>query len=124
MNKLITLLSAKLFSKKVGKDSEGNEYFIKNNNDKLEKRIVIFKKEVEASRVPAEWQAWLTGTTNIVPSKIKKHVWQKEHQPNQTGTTEEYNPNSNNTDIKTKNLNNQFSSWSPNLRKKKNDFKN
>jgi len=124
MNKLITLLTTKLFSKKVGKDSEGNEYFLKNNKDKLEKRIVIFKKEVEASRVPAEWQAWLTGTTNIIPSKIKKYVWQKEHQPNQTGTTEEYNPNSNNTDIKTKNLNNQFSSWSPNLRKKKNDFKN
>ena len=44
MNKLITLLTTKLLSKKVGKDSEGNEYFLKNNKDKLEKRIVIFKK--------------------------------------------------------------------------------
>ena len=119
MNKLITLLSAKLFSKKVGKDSEGNEYFIKYNKDKLKKRMVIYKEEVEASRVPPEWQAWLTGTTNIVPSKIKKHVWQKEHQPNQTGKIEEYDPNSNNSDKKTININNQYSSWSPDSRKKK-----
>ena len=88
------------------------------------KKNSIDKKEIESLLPHREPMLLLEKLTNIIPSKIKKYVWQKKHQPNQTGTIEEYNPNSDNTDTKTKNLNNQFSSWSPNLRKKKNDFKN
>ena len=59
-----------------------------------EQRWVIYDGEVEASRVPPEWHAWLHHTTDIIPPEggPARRPWQKDHQPNKTGTVEAYRP--------------------------------
>ena len=52
-----------LFAKKIGCDEYGNKYYTKKNlspkNNYRERRFVIYKGIVEASKVPQEWNAWL-----------------------------------------------------------------
>ncbi len=82
----------------VGDDDAGNRYF----RDKKrrsgsragirERRWVLYAGEVEASRVPPEWHAWLHHTAAEAPDGRAKWAWQKEHQPNRTGTAEAYRP--------------------------------
>ena len=82
----------------VGDDDAGNRYF----RDKKrrsgsragtrERRWVLYAGEVEASRVPSEWHAWLHHTAAEAPDGRAKWAWQKEHQPNRTGTAEAYRP--------------------------------
>ena len=44
-----------LFSKKIGADEFGNQYFINNKN----KRFVKYKGLAEPSKIPAEWHGWI-----------------------------------------------------------------
>ena len=91
-------LGTRLFTmwrgERVGKDDAGNRYF----RDKKcragirERRWVLYSGEVEASRVPPEWHAWLHHTTAEAPGYRVNRVWQKEHQPNHTGTASAYRP--------------------------------
>jgi NADH:ubiquinone oxidoreductase subunit len=86
----------------VGTDSSGNRYFRDKRHLKpvkgggrpsREKRWVLYAGEVEASRVPPEWHAWLHHTTGSPPDgSTRKYPWQKEHQPNLTGTPAAYHP--------------------------------
>ena len=50
------------------------------------KRWVIYNGIVEASKVPAEWHAWLHYTAEAPLSTANEFEWQKEHLPNLTGT--------------------------------------
>lgn len=77
---------------KVGSDDQGNVYYQEKNG---RRRWVIYKNgPVEASRVPAEWHAWLHYTVDELPSEQQVVVkeWEKEHQPNLTGSTAAYAP--------------------------------
>ncbi|GAB4237287.1 MAG: NADH:ubiquinone oxidoreductase subunit NDUFA12 [Kiloniellaceae bacterium] len=85
----------------VGRDQQGNRYYRakgggRTHKDSLrkEQRWVIYNGEVEASRVPPDWHAWLHHTTDTVPPEggLPRQPWQKEHQPNLTGTVEAYRP--------------------------------
>ena len=81
-----------LRGEQVGTDAFGNRYYRDKSKRKLErgggrfsreKRWVIYKAEVEATRVPPEWHAWLHHTVNEIPTdggKLK-YTWQKLHQP-------------------------------------------
>jgi NADH:ubiquinone oxidoreductase subunit len=80
----------------VGTDEFGNRYY-RGKGAKLqgrERRWVLFRDEVEASRVPPEWHAWLHHTTAqpLTENAAKALPWQKEHQPNLTGTVAAYRP--------------------------------
>ena len=47
----------------------------------------------KASKVPAEWHAWLHYTVDEVPPAGRPRApWQKSHVPNLTGTTHAYRP--------------------------------
>ena len=52
-----------IFAKKIGKDNYGNNYFEKKRssrkNNFRKRRFVIYKGNVEASKIPQEWNAWL-----------------------------------------------------------------
>ncbi|NVJ99595.1 MAG: NADH:ubiquinone oxidoreductase subunit NDUFA12 [Alphaproteobacteria bacterium] len=77
---------------KVGEDNQGNIYY---REKKGTRRWVIYKNgPVEASRVPAEWHGWLHYTVDVPPTEQAPVVkpWEKEHQPNLTGTNEAYMP--------------------------------
>ena len=74
----------------VGKDLKGNKYYQSKNG----KRWVIYKGEVDASKIPGEWYSWMHYMNNKIENlhELKKYNWQKEHQPNQTGTENSYHP--------------------------------
>ena len=98
--RIYTLVSGKL----IGTDSEGNKYF----ENKSGKRWVIYNGEIDASKIPNEWYSWIHFTNNKIEKihKLKKHSWQKPHQPNLTGTDKSYHPNSNKNENKKK-----YNSW-------------
>ena len=73
----------------VGKDKFGNKYY----SNKKGKRWVIYDNNIESSKIPPEWHAWIHFTSRNIPSdKQKKYSWQKEHQENLTGTVNAHKP--------------------------------
>jgi NADH:ubiquinone oxidoreductase subunit len=91
-----TRLFTWLNGQRVGEDEFGNRYFRARRKDRWgrERRWVVYDGEVEASRVPPEWHAWLHHTTDEVPPPGggPKRPWQKPHVPNLTGTALAYRP--------------------------------
>ncbi|WP_375593539.1 NADH:ubiquinone oxidoreductase subunit NDUFA12 [Algihabitans albus] len=101
----MTSLGTKLFTwmrgDLVGSDDQGNRYFRDKRGplkraDSLrrERRWVVYAGDVEASRVPPDWHAWLHHTTDEPPPAggTPRRSWMKEHQPNRTGTELAYRP--------------------------------
>lgn len=90
-----TILFTLFFGKKVGEDEFGNRYY---HSDRLthhgrHRRWVVYKGMSEASKVPAEWHAWLHYTTEApLTENTARHDWQKPHLPNLTGTRGAYRP--------------------------------
>ena len=56
--KLKTIFSGKF----VGKDSLGNKYYQSKNG----KRWVIYKYEIDASKIPTKWYSWMRFTNNRI----------------------------------------------------------
>lgn len=90
-----------LRGEEVGEDGDGNRYYREKGGGKVhpdsirrERRWVIYEGEVEASRVPAEWHAWLHHTVSDppTPETTIRHAWQRPHEPNFTGTDKAYRP--------------------------------
>ena len=74
----------------VGRDQFGNKYY---SNVKKKKRWVIYKDNIEASKIPPEWHSWIHFLTTNKPSdNLKKFAWQKKHEENLTGTKKAYKP--------------------------------
>ena len=72
-----------------GKDQFGNKYY---SNSKG-KRWVIYKNDIESSKIPPEWHTWIhSHTRSTPPEDIKKFSWQKQHQENLTGTKRAHKP--------------------------------
>lgn len=95
MTTLITRVITQLSGQRVGEDSLGNVYYQhkKVPQSGRRRRWVIYKGEDEASKVPPEWNAWLHYTIDEPPlSGRAKQPWQREHQPNLTGTPAAYRP--------------------------------
>ena len=86
-----TLLTTWWSGKFVGDDRFGNRYY---QNASGARRWVIYNGTVEASRVPPDWHGWLHHTFADPPTiaPIKARAWEKEHQPNLSGTPDAYRP--------------------------------
>jgi NADH:ubiquinone oxidoreductase subunit len=99
-----TKLKTIFFGKLAGKDVFDNKYY----ESKSGKRWVIYKDEIDATKIPVEWYSWMHFTKNKIENlhDLKKFDWQKSHKSNQTGTDNAYYPNKNNDDVKKK-----YSSW-------------
>src|SRR4051812_5000620 len=92
---MVNKLLAKFFSKKVGQDEFGNEYRLSFLRDYLgkNKRFVIYNGIDLSSKVPPIWHAWLHYLSDDIPTNNNKKLqWQKESQPNLTGTRYAYDP--------------------------------
>jgi len=76
---------------KVGEDVQGNVYY---KAKKGPKRWVIFKTDIEASKISPEWHMWLHHTVDYTPLERKpdRKEWEKPLEPNMTGTIEAYYP--------------------------------
>jgi len=101
-----TFLNTLFFGKLVGTDDSKNKYYVDSND----RRWVIFNTEVEATKIPPEWHAWIHHLIKDVPTKAEfsKYEWQKDHQENKTGTKEAYSPNKYKVQTKT-----DYESWRP-----------
>ena len=107
-----------IYGKYVGEDEFGNRYYCNSENfeDSSAKRWVIFKGEIEASTIPPHWHAWLHKTINIPPINYShQYSWQKNIEPNLTGTSKAYFPNSQNlTKLKNRKKNDiEYEKWQP-----------
>lgn len=92
---IATKLYAYFFGKFVGKDDAGNCYYrISKKGNKKERRWVIYKGIIEASKIPANWHLWLHHVTDQLPHEFAKdkYFWQKPHKPNFTATSKAYYP--------------------------------
>ena len=100
-----TKLYTIFFGKLVGKDDLGNKYY---ENKKKTKRWVIYKEEIDASKISADWYSWIHFMKNKIENvhELKKFNWQKPHKSNQTGTDQAYQPNKNKNATKKK-----YNSW-------------
>jgi NADH:ubiquinone oxidoreductase subunit len=96
-----TLLFTWLRGERVGSDAFGNRYYRRRGRGELqrgggrdsrEQRWVLYRGLPEGSKVPPEWHAWLHHTIDEVPQPRSRHPWEKEHQPNLTGTPLAYHP--------------------------------
>ena len=89
-----TRLQTIFFGKFVGEDEFGNKYY---ENKKRKKRWVIYKDEIEATKIPVEWYSWMHSIKNKIEGthKLKKYKWQIKHSSNLTGTEKAYNPQNN-----------------------------
>ena len=78
------------FGSEVGRDDAGNVYY----QSKRGRRWVIYPGDNDGSRVPPGWQMWLKGTIDELPGEALPPVrtWQKEPQPNLTGTMAAFRP--------------------------------
>ena len=65
-----TRLFTIFFGKLVGEDIYGNKYY----KSKKGKRWVIYKDEIDASKIPNEWYSWIHFTKNKLENthEIKK----------------------------------------------------
>ena len=91
-----TLIYTWMNGQMVGTDEFGNRYYRarKDTLNGRERRWVLYKGKNEASRVPAEWHAWLHHLTSgpLSEEAALSKSWQKEHQDNRTGTAQAYRP--------------------------------
>jgi len=102
----------------VGTDKEGNKYYTNSKNYKAKeaKRWVVFNGEIEASRVPPHWHAWLHKMTDEPPIHyVHSYNWQKDHNANQTGTSNAYYPSSHPLSKSSENFKPKpdYESWKP-----------
>ena len=95
-----TFFSGKL----IGTDYLGNKYF----ESKSGKRWIIYKDEIDASKIPSEWYSWMHFIKNKIENlhELKKYEWQKPHLSNQTGTNKSYHPNKESNEI-----NKKYKAW-------------
>jgi NADH:ubiquinone oxidoreductase subunit len=85
-----TFLKTLFFGKLVGKDEKGNKYY---KSKKKDHRWVIYKNNIEASKITSDWYLWMHHTIDEIPGNSKKkYIWQKEHLENLTGTDKAYRP--------------------------------
>jgi NADH:ubiquinone oxidoreductase subunit len=79
----------------VGQDRYGNRYFKEKGRDMRDaRRWVIYDGDIEATKVPPVWHAWLHKTVDEVPGPDTGPTasWQIEHSVNLSGTAEAYRP--------------------------------
>jgi NADH:ubiquinone oxidoreductase subunit len=88
--RLFTLFNGRF----VGQDDVGNRYYRERwaSAGRRRRRWVVYKGEVDASRVPPEWHAWLHYTTDAPLPEPQRWPWQKPHLANATGTADGYRP--------------------------------
>ena len=96
MTTIGTLLFTWWKGEPVGEDRFGNRYYREKGRPTRawRRRWVIYEGEVEASKVPPEWHAWLHRMTDAPPTEkpLAEQPWQKPHLPNLTGTRNAYRP--------------------------------
>lgn len=91
-NSIGTVLYSILRGKKVGRDNQGNVFYVHKKNKR--KRWVLYRKQIDPTSLDVKWQIWLT-ETNIdgeTTNNYNNYKWQKSKISNLTGTPNSYHP--------------------------------
>ncbi|MCB1990946.1 MAG: NADH:ubiquinone oxidoreductase subunit NDUFA12 [Geminicoccaceae bacterium] len=97
-NRLGTHLFTRWRGERVGEDALGNVYYRRPGaaDWRDERRWVVYAGdgELEASSVPAGWNAWLHKNREKAPSELPlaERFWEKPHAANPSGTVGAYLP--------------------------------
>ncbi len=88
---LATRINTWLNGRLVGEDEQGNRYYEQKKlrtGQTHRRRWVIYNGLAEATRVPADWHAWLHHIVVDPPTTapFKRQPWEKDHKANPTGT--------------------------------------
>ena len=106
-----TRISTYFYGQFVMMDDNYNKFY-RNKSDT--RRWVIYKGEVEATKVSPEWNNWLRFTSLNPPLESdSKHEWQIKHKQNQTGTKNAYSPNSSRFNQKKNDEDLDYEKWNP-----------
>lgn len=91
-NNIGTVLYSLFNGKKIGQDEEGNTFYI-HRKDKR-KRWVLYKNEIDPTKLDVKWQIWLTETDidKLDTSDKTNFNWQKVKRTNPSGTVNSYHP--------------------------------
>ena len=84
---LATRLMTFFTGRRAGRDEAGNVYY--HHRTLSTKRWVIYRGIVDASKVPAEWHAWLHNMRRNAPradAAAEDRAWFRPHRANMTGT--------------------------------------
>ena len=113
-----TILYTWLYGHFVDEDDQQNKYYCnsKDFDDLEKKRWVIFKDEIESTKVPPQWHAWLHKSIDKPPlNYTHKYSWQKNHEQNKTGTDQAYFPDSHplSKTFNKEAIKSEYDSWSP-----------
>ena len=93
----------------VGKDQFGNKYY----SNSIGKRWVIYRNNIESSKIPPEWHSWIHFLVENKPSNnIEKFSWQKSHRENLSGTKDAYRPDGSLSSNLKKNMK-KYETWIP-----------
>ena len=76
----------------VGSDESGNRYYREKNGGKAGRRWVVYNGLAEASTIPPGWHGWMHYRSDEPPAPYTRREWEKEHEPNLTGTAQAYRP--------------------------------
>lgn len=91
-----TLIFTWLNGELTGTDEFGNRYYRSKTKKRWgrEQRWCLFKGASDATKVPAEWHAWLHHTVDepLTEQAAKRKAWQQSHEANLTGTAAAYRP--------------------------------
>jgi len=99
-----TFLKTLFLGKYVGSDYFGNKYYQSKKNE----RWVVYSDSIEATKITSDWYLWMHHTTDKIPdNKEKKHLWQKKHLENQTGSDNSYKP----VKIRKNNIKKKYETW-------------
>ena len=102
---IYTLFTGKI----IGRDQFGNKYY---SNSKG-RRWVIYKDNIESSKIPPNWHSWIHFLKINKPSTgEKKFSWQKQYEENLTGTARAYKPEGSLTSGLKKNMK-KYEIWKP-----------
>jgi NADH:ubiquinone oxidoreductase subunit len=100
LNQLLTWWNGQTFGtwvytmrvgQEVGRDEQGNRFY---RTDDGKRRWVVYNGVAEASKISPDWHGWLHHTFDDIPSQapLPRKAWEKDHQPNPTGTDAAYHP--------------------------------
>lgn len=87
-----TAIMSRRRGREVGRDDSGNVYFVDRKNPAH--RWVMYSGDNDGSRVPPDWQLWLRGSIEDLPSKAlpPSRKFQVTPTPNLTGTMAAFRP--------------------------------
>ena len=93
----------------IGNDEFGNKFYTNSSG----KRWVVYKNDIESSKIPPDWHSWIHFKIKKAPTNNeKKFSWQQQYEENLTGTKKAHRPEGSLASDLKKNMK-KYETWNP-----------